>query len=451
MPNKKLVILGAGLAGSLLSILLAKRGYKVEIYEKRPDMRKKDISAGRSINLALSDRGIVSLKKAGNKIKEEVMEQAIPMKGRMIHNESGETNLQPYSGREGEYINSISRSGLNVILMNHAEKMGVNIYFNYKCTGMEWNTGSAIFKNEINGKESHIKADVIFGADGAGSAIREEMRKNSQELGFSYSQEFLSHGYKELHIPPTENNNYRIKKNALHIWPRKSFMLIALPNLDGSFTVTLFQSFNGTQGLSELEKDNEIAKRFFNEYFPDAVKHMSDFIKDFNENPSSNLATLKCYPWQVNGKVLLIGDAAHAMVPFYGQGMNCSFEDCIVLDDLIDKYEGNWEKIFKTFQKQRKKDTDAIQDMALENFYEMRDHVAGPIFQKKRELEMKLEKEFPDYSSKYSLVTFKEDTPYSTAMQKGKAQDEILMNICRNTKDVSSLDPTEVIKRLKDL
>lgn len=427
----KILIIGAGLCGSLLALRLAQRGCQIELREERPDLRKTDISAGKSINLAFSDRGIKALKMAG--VVDKVFPLCIPMTGRMIHNIEGETFLSPYSAREGEYINSVSRGQLNGLLLDEVEKFdNVNLIFNSQCTSVDLESNKATFFNKTSNKSEDINADVIFGADGAGSILRKEMFLQRSIL-FSYSQQFLEHGYKELSIPSTDSGEFRTYKNALHIWPRGEYMLIALPNLDGSFTVTLFLPHkNSTYSFEELNS-NEKIKNFFQEQFPDALKLMPNLIEEYHKNPVGNLGTIKCSPWSYKGKTLLIGDAAHAVVPFYGQGMNASFEDVYVLDQYIEKYEGDWNKIFVEYEKERKKDADAIGDLAVENFYEMRDHVANPTFKKKRQIEMELETNHP-YYSKYSMVTFKEDMPYSEAKKIGNAQDKALLSLISSDK-----------------
>ncbi len=435
--SDKIIVVGAGLSGPLIAAMMRKRGYEVSLYESRPDMRKVEMAAGRSINLALSDRGLIPLDEIG--VKEEVMATTVPMYGRMIHDNEGNTRLSRYSGREGEAINSVSRAGLNIQLINKAESLGVNVFYNEKCVGVDHKKGIVNFKSYTTGIESDVHADLIIGADGFGSAVRESMYDNHRETRFSFSQDYLSHGYKELHIPPGDDGSFRIDKNALHIWPRGGHMVIALPNEDGSFTVTLFHSFDGDEGFDNLNDDKSIMA-FFKKYYSDILQHMPDVLTDFNENPTGNLATVKCYPWQSNGRSILIGDSAHAVVPFYGQGMNCSFEDCSVFTKIHDEHPGNWKWILETYQQTRKKDADAIGDLAVENYVEMRDSVAHPDFKEKRELEMKLEATYPDYKSKYSMVTFSPEIPYSMAMNLGRAQDEFLLNFCSKIDDVSGVD-----------
>jgi kynurenine 3-monooxygenase len=447
MKKEHMCIVGAGLSGTLLAIRLAERGYKVSLFEKRPDMRKSALDAGRSINLALSDRGWKALRLVG--LEEEIRKQVIPMHGRLVHPIEGKGWLSPYSGREGEHINSVSRPGLNIALLNAAEKHdNLQIHFDHTCTDVDHATGRVTFRGKTN--EAAIHADVIFGTDGAGSAVRKNLFDLGPQLRFSYSQQWLDHGYKELSIPATAHGGWRLEKHALHIWPRQDFMLIALPNLDGSFTVTLFLAFDGKPGFNQLNTDPKI-KSFFADVFPSANKHMPDLIADFHDNPTSSLATIKCLPWQLNGRVLLLGDAAHAVVPFYGQGMNCSMEDVVVLDKYIEQHEGDWDAILKGYEKERKKDADAIGDLAVENYYEMRDHVDDPAFKLKRQLEMQLEKKHPEYSSKYNLVTFNEEVPYSVAMHQGRAQDKFLLEFCKDRTRIDDVDLGDLLVKLQDI
>lgn len=438
----QVAIIGAGLAGSLLSIYLAKRGIEVDVYEARGDMRNEEVAAGRSINLALSDRGIAALREVG--MDEYMLAEAVPMYGRMIHSVTGEQKLLPYSGRQGEYINSVSRAGLNIALMNEAEKHGgVQFHFNSRGAAFDCATGKVKLANGET-----IAADTVIATDGAGSVIRSAMLHGGVER-FDFSQDWLEHGYKELHIPPAEGGGFRIEKNALHIWPRHQFMMIALPNFDGSFTCTLFLAHTDADRAFDRLTDEEKLIEFFQSEFPDAVPLMPTLIEDFFHNPTANLGTIKCWPWNIGGKSLLLGDSAHAVVPFYGQGMNCAFEDVRVLDSLIEKHGTDWALVYDEYGELRKANTDAIADMAEENFYEMRDRVADPVFQRKRELETKLEQTYPDYFSKYSMVTFREDLPYSVAKEKGNAQDELLMRICADVENVSELDLAGVLERLR--
>ena len=448
------VIIGAGLAGSLLSIYLAKRGIAVDVYEARGDMRMEEVAAGRSINLALSDRGIAALREVG--MDEYMLAEAVPMYGRMIHSVSGETKLLPYSGRKGEYINSVSRAGLNIALINEAEKYdGVKFHFHEACVDFDCDSGDFQLSSG-----RFVSGDTVIATDGAGSAVRQAMER--QVAGFESRSVFLEHGYKELHIPPvTGDSKFAIEPNALHIWPRHQFMMIALPNFDGSFTCTLFLANSGAVGEYAFDQlsDEDSLNSFFNAEFPDAVPLMPTLVEHFFENPTGQLGTLSCWPWSFKHEVLLLGDSAHAMVPFYGQGMNCAFEDVRILDQLIGKAlppalaggQSHWKWTFEQYAALRKPNTNAIQDMAEENFYEMRDATANPVFQRKRQLETKLEQTFHDYFSKYSMVTFREDMPYAVAKEKGNAQDRLLMNICSQELDVERIDVEATILEVRNL
>ena len=442
MMKENVLIIGAGLCGSLLALRLAQRGFKVEVFESRPDLRTVDISAGRSINLALSDRGLKALRLCG--MEEKAREICIPMYGRLMHDREGNTFSSNYSGRENEYINSISRGDLNAILLDEAEKHeNVTIHFNKKCKNVDIENNIASFKDYKTKEEFSVKAAVIFGADGAGSSLRKSYISERKFL-FSYSQNYLNHGYKELEIPADLSGKHQISKGHLHIWPRGDFMLIALPNMDGSFTVTLFLSYDeGEYNFENLTSEEKITE-FFEKEFPDALALIPNIKEEFINNPTGPLGTIKCSPWSYKNKTLLIGDSSHAIVPFYGQGMNASFEDVFVLDEILNKDLGDWKTVFKTYQKSRKKDTDAIADLAIDNFHEMKDHVANPLFKEKRKIEMDLEKTFPkQYSSKYSLVTFNENIGYNEAMKRGRAQDKALLNLIADDTIHTHLDMTK--------
>jgi len=450
MSNKQqnILIIGAGLCGSLLALRLGQRGYNVTVYEMRPDLRTTDISAGRSINLAFSDRGNKAMKLVG--IENKVKELCIPMNGRMLHDREGNTFLSNYSGRDYEYINSISRGGLNALLLDEAEKHeNVTIHFNKKCLSVDFEKTTALFE-DYHTKDKFVEdADSIIATDGAGSALRQSYFLEKKFL-FSFSQQWLTHGYKELSILPNTDGSYKTYKNALHIWPRGDFMVIALPNLDGSFTVTLFLSYDeGEYNFNNLTTP-EIVTEFFEKEFPDALELMPNLVEDFFENPTAPLGTVKCSPWNYKGNTLLMGDSAHAIVPFYGQGMNASFEDVVVFDEVLDQYEGDWEKVFSEYDKIRKQDTDAIADLAIDNFHEMKDHVGQAIFQEKRKIEMSLEKEFPeDYSSKYSLVTFNEHIGYREAMIRGRAQDKAILNMLSDGIISTEDDINDILDKVK--
>ncbi len=438
--------MGAGLVGSLLSIYLAKRGYRVDIYERRDDMRLGNMGGGRSINLALSDRGWKGLQGVG--IADEIKKIAIPMKGRMVHDKEGKTNFLPY-GKEGQAIYSVSRAGLNCMLMDLAEKHGAKIHFNQRCKSISVKEGTAIVEDN-NYKETKVNAERIFGTDGAFSAVRLQMQLSTDR--FEYSQHYLNYGYKELVIPPTKNGDFAMEKNCLHIWARGTFMMIALPNIDGSFTCTLFFPFEGKESFASLT-DKKSVEKFFKETFPDAVPIMPTLFDDFFNNPISSLVTIRCYPWSIEDKLLLLGDAAHGVVPFYGQGMNCGFEDCTVLEQLMEKYlgltpnpslsnkEGNkdlWKNIFKELEQSRKPNSDAIADLAVANFIEMRDLVTHPDFILQKKIEAHFSQLHPDkWLPLYSMVTFT-DLPYSHALKQGQKQDAIMKKVLASVPDIET-------------
>ena len=424
MEKKNTVIIGAGLVGSLFSIYLSKRGYKVSIYERRGDMRKEKLSAGKSINLALSDRGIKALEEVG--LMDEIRKICIPMHGRFMHNADGTTAYQAY-GKEGQYINSVSRGDLNCKLMDLAEEHGVHILFNEKCNAINWKENKIEFEKTISPELQKVKADLIFGSDGAFSAAR--LTHQLQHDRFQYQQYYIDFGYKELTIPPAENGGFLLEKNALHIWPRGNYMMIALPNIDGSFTCTLFFPFEGEPSFAMLDTKEKV-RSFFEKTFTDASPLMPTLEADFFTNPTSSLVTVKCFPWIREDKFALIGDAAHAIVPFFGQGMNCGFEDCAVLNDLIEKHNDNWSAILPEYQSLRKPDGDAIADLALNNFVEMRDKVADPKFLLQKKIEATFSKKYPDkWIPLYSQVTFSPQIRYSEALVNGQRQEAIMQQV----------------------
>ena len=447
--KEHILIVGAGLCGSLLALRMAQRGYKITLVEKRPDLRKVTQDAGRSINLALSDRGLKGLRLVG--VEKEALQLCIPMNGRMIHPENGEPFLSPYSGRKDEYINSISRPGLNILLLDAIDKMpNVTTHFNLGCEAVDLENASATFKNYETGSTQTFSGDILIGTDGAGSAVRKSMFDHKKFL-FSFSQQWLTHGYKELEIPADKNGGFKIYKNALHIWPRGEDMLIALPNLDGSFTVTLFLPyFNSDYCFDNLTTAEKVTE-YFKKEFADALELIPNLAEEYFNNPTGPLGTIKCAPWHCYGKTLVMGDAAHAIVPFYGQGMNASFEDVVVFDEILESHEGDWETLFSTYEKARKIDTDAIADLALDNFHEMKEHTANALFQQKRKLEIAFETQLPDaYFSKYSLVTFNETIPYSEAMKRGRAQDKAILNLLDDGKLNDGLSLEEKLTLVKE-
>lgn len=439
---KNISIIGAGLVGSLLGIYLRKRGYKVSVFERRGDMRKSSVYQGRSINLALSTRGIRALEETG--LDAEIRAAAIPMHGRMMHNINGTLAYQPY-GKQGEYINSISRSALNIVLMNEAEKLGVEFFFEHRC--MQIDQGNTILELKHGGEKITKPADLIVGADGAFSCVRLAMQLTDR---FDYEQEYIEHSYKEFHIPPGPGGAFRLEQHALHIWPRQSFMLIALPNPDGSFTCTLFFPLQGPQSFESLQTDAHV-EAFFQSAFPDAYALMPTLLKDFRDNPTSSLVTIRCYPW-VQHNTFLIGDAAHAIVPFYGQGMNAGFEDCRVLNQLLTAHNDDWDAVLPLFQEQRKPDTDAIARLAHDNFVEMRDHVAEPDFLLRKKIEGKLYELYPDrWIPLYPMVTFHDHIRYSEAYKIGRRQKDIMDEVMSRP-DIrtawESLDFASIIRQL---
>ena len=441
MKEKEIAIIGAGLVGSLLGIYLAKRGHKVRIFERRGDMRNEAVVAGRSINLALSDRGIKALKEVG--IAEDVMKIAIPMPGRFIHHKDGSHAFQPY-GKEGQAINSVSRGELNKKLMDLAEQHGVEILFHHHCTAIDWSKNEISF--QVNTEVVTESFEVMFAADGAYSAARLQHMLNHSM--FQYQQFYIDCGYKELSFPAGQDGAFLLDKNALHIWPRKDYMLIALANQDGSFTGTLFFPFEGDTSFSKLDTKEKVAE-FFTKEFPDVMEMIPDLTSQFFHNPTSSLVTVKCFPWIREDKFALIGDAAHAIVPFFGQGMNCGFEDCSVLNQLMDKHGDDWTSLLQEFQELRKPDADAIADLAVNNFTEMRDKVADPAFLLQKKIEAGLHEKYPNqWVPAYSQVTFSPHIRYSEALKRGQMQEEIMQQVMKKEgiEDQWKTDATTVEK-----
>jgi kynurenine 3-monooxygenase len=416
----KFVLIGSGLAGGLLAAYLGRRGYDVDLYERRADPREGNIVGGRSINLAISTRGIHALEQIG--IAEKAMEHAIPMRGRMIHDKSGELHFSPYDVDPKKCINSIGRAALNTTVIEAAQRYpNVRVHFNHKCTEVHLESASA----QLDTTEGVITArgDAVIGVDGAFSAVREAMQL---KIGnFQYDESYLAHGYKELTIPPGPNVSWRMEKNALHIWPRKSFMMIALPNPDGSFTCTLFWEFEGPRSFATTKTDDDV-RRFFQEEFPDAVPLMPSFLEDFQNNPTGSLVTIRCAPWVYRDKVCLVGDAAHAVVPFYGQGMNAAFEDCVVLDECFEEFPQNRHHAFSEYFRRRKENADALADLAIENFIEMRDKTASKTFRAKKKMDHALEAALPGiYLPLYTMITFTR-MPYAKAAKRAQIQDSLV-------------------------
>ena len=425
----KFVLVGSGLAGGLLAAFFGRRGYEVELYERRADPRAGNFVGGRSINLALSTRGIHALEQLG--IAEEVMRHAIPMRGRMIHEKSGDLHFAPYDRDPNKYINSIGRAALNTTVIEAAQRYGnVRVHFNHRCTDVDLDSATAQFDSPqpLNPSTSQRVAsgDAVIGVDGAFSAVRQAMQKRLPH--FEYNESYLAHGYKELTIPPAPDGSWRMEKEALHIWPRKSFMMIALPNPDGSFTCTLFWEFKGPRSFETTNSDDEI-RRFFTEEFPDAVPLMPTLLEEYRENPTGSLVTIRCAPWYYKDKVALVGDAAHAVVPFYGQGMNAAFEDCVVLDECLAEFAEHRERAFAEYFSRRKENADALADLAVHNFIEMRDKTASRTFRAKKKLDHFLEGLLSGiYLPLYTMISFTR-IPYAEASRRARWQDRIVYSV----------------------
>lgn len=440
--KEKIAIIGGGLSGSLLAICLAKRGFKVQLFERRGDIRKGQAEAGRSINLALSTRGIEALKKVD--LAEKVLSDAIPMNGRMMHSVKGELTYQAY-GKSGQFINSVSRSGLNIKLLELADEFeNVELFFNHRCIDIDLNINTATLETK-DGQKINIAADIIFGSDGAFSAVRSEMQKTNR---FNYSQVYENYGYKELEIPPGPNGSFLIDKNALHIWPRGEFMMIALPNPNGSFTCTLFLAYEGKHSFENLKTKVDVTA-FFETHFPDAMALMPGYLEDFFNNPTGNLVTIRSNPWVYNN-FALIGDAAHAIIPFYGQGMNCSFEDVSEIDEIIETYYPDWNKIFTKYQEARIVNANAIADLACKNFVEMRDLVGKSSFIHFKKIEQELTEKYPNiYKSQYSLVSFS-TAPYSEALAQGFKNEALISYLTEHKLEDKLDDPTVMMPLFRD-
>ena len=422
----KLVLIGSGLAGGLLAAYFGRRGYEVDLYERRSDPREGNMVGGRSINLALSTRGIQALEELG--IAGEVLKHAIPMRGRMIHNKAGALHFSPYDRDPNKHINSIGRAALNTTVIEAAQRyVNVRVNFDHRCTEVDLGSATAHFEKARSGPESvFATGDAVIGVDGAFSAVRQSMQRAMSD--FRYDESYLAHGYKELTIPPNSDGSWRMEKNALHIWPRKSFMMIALPNPDGSFTCTLFWEFEGPRSFATTKSDEDV-RRFFDEEFPDAVPLMPSLLDDFRQNPTGSLVTIRCAPWYYKDKVALVGDAAHAVVPFYGQGMNAAFEDCVVLDECLADFSNDRERAFATYFARRKVNADALADLAVQNFIEMRDKTASRTFRAKKKLDHFLEGVLPGvYLPLYTMVTFTR-IPYAQAARRARWQNLIVYSV----------------------
>jgi len=424
MKTRDVTLVGAGLAGSLLAVYLGSRGHRVTVFEKRPDLRRTDISAGRSINLALANRGIRALREAG--VMKSVEPLLIPMVGRMLHDEKGALQLVPYGNKPHEVIYSVSRGGLNGILMDAAEATGnVEIRFAHPCRQADL-SGRALLVETQEGGELRHPFDVLIGTDGSASPVRQAILDATSGV---FRSEPLGHSYKELTITPNDSGGFRMDSGALHIWPRGEFMLIALPNPGGSFTVTLFLPNKGDESFETLDDETRVT-RFFETYFPDSIPLMPDFAEQFFSNPTGHLETIRCEPWNY-GEAVIFGDASHAIVPFHGQGMNCAFEDCSDLAACIDETD-DWSAAFERFAGMRKPNADAIADMAIENYTEMRATVRDPLFQLHKEIGFRLEELHPDrFIPRYSMVMF-HTLPYAEARRRGAVQKQILNELTRD-------------------
>ena len=413
MPDKEHIsLIGAGLAGPVMAKYLSDHGYRVDIFERRPDMRVVEQSAGRSINLALSARGIEALRSIG--IFSKIQSQLLPMKGRMIHDMDGKTHLQSYGQREDEVIYSVSRAHLNMSLMDHIEESGnVKIHFEHDLENIDLDNSELIFKNN-----KRVSFNRVMGSDGSSSCIRNCINERSS---INFQKKPLGHGYKELTIPATDDGQFKIDPEALHIWPRGEFMLIALPNMDRSFTCTLFFPMDGKTSFSSITSNDQIFD-LFNSYFSDTLNLIPDLVEEYQQNPVGSLSTVYCDRWNYKDKLVIFGDAAHAIVPFFGQGMNASFQDCTVIHNLIEELYGDWRMIFSEFSKNHVPNGHAIANMALENYLEMRDSVNDPAYKIKRELEFSLENKFRDrFIPRYSMVSF-HTIPYTEVYKRGLIQ-----------------------------
>ncbi len=420
---KKIAIVGSGLVGSLLAIFLRRKGHSVTVFDRRPDIRNV-VFSGRSINLAMSNRGWKTLAAIG--IEKKVKEIAIPLDKRAMHVIGKPLYFQKY-GKDGEAIWSISRGVLNRTMIDLAEEAGVQFRFEEKVWDVDLPEAKLFTGKTEKGKWKEYKYDIIFGCDGAFSRVRHKMQRRSR---FDYSQDFIDVGYKELTITPNGDGSHKLDKNSFHIWPRGKFMFIAMPNLDGSFTCTLFMPFEGEVSFENITTTEE-AKAFFTTYFPNVMDDIENLTEDFFTNPTSAMVTMKCYPWTYWDKVALVGDSAHAVVPFYGQGMNAGFEDIYELNALMEKYDDDWETIFQNYQKKRKPNADAIAELSYRNFVEMSSKTADPKFLLQKKIEKHFAQKHPHkWVPAYSRVTFSE-RPYAEALAEGDAQEKIMQQVMK--------------------
>lgn len=438
LPAETLTVMGAGLVGCLLALYLAKHGHSVEVFERRPDIRGEEKVEARSINLALSDRGWRALEGVG--IAEAVREVAIAMRGRMMHGVDGQLTFQPY-GHDGQAIYSVSRAGLNRRMLDLVEQQpGIRVQFEQHCQRVDLRRSQLEMRDETTGQTRTQPYQRLFGSDGAYSAVRGAMQRTDR---FNYSQHYLDYGYKELRIAAGPDGSWPIEKHALHIWPRGQYMMIALPNLDGSFNCTLFFPYEGANSFAALQTPAQV-RGFFAEHFADALPLMPDLETEFFANPTSSLVTVRCFPWSYNDDVLLLGDASHAIVPFYGQGMNSGFEDCAVLAELLEEHGSDWTNIMRRFEAMRKPNTDAMADLAVYNFYEMRDRVADPRFLLQKKIEGKLAAQYPQqWLPLYSQVTFSQ-LPYAEALANGQAQEQVMQRLMPHIQAEADYERPEV-------
>ena len=426
----KVVISGAGLVGSIWALALIQKGHDVELFEKRPDMRKDTLDGGRSINLVATSRALHAFKKIG--VLEEIKKIVVPVTGRMMHSIEGDLTYQPYGRDESECNYSVSRALLNITLLNQAEKAGVKVYFEKELKAIDADDKTALFS-----EDTKVTYDLFFGADGAGSPTRKALLKLIPDATESVS--FIDSDYKELLMPAGKDGEYPIEKKALHIWPRGDHMLMALPNLNGSFTMTAYLPKKGERSFQKLKSKEDVSS-FFEKYYKSSVAHMPKFADEFMENPQGVLGTVRVSHWAYKDQIALIGDAAHAIVPFFGQGMNCGMEDCTVLLSLMDKYNDDWSKIFKEYDQIQRPNGNAIADMALENFVEMKDKVGDEKFLLKKAIEHKIENAFPEkYRSRYGMVTYTL-IPYSIAQKAGIIQQEILDELSSDEGSIDNVD-----------
>ena len=442
---KHITIVGGGLVGSLLAVFMAKRGHTVHVFERRPDPRKTDVYAGRSINLVVSHRGWTALRAAG--VEEAVQRIVVPVYARMTHDRDGKLTRLPYSIDE-RAIHSVSRGELNKVLLTEAEKLpNVTLHFDHRCTGVDLDTATCSFHDEVEGDNIAVRADVVLGADGAPSAVRQEMMKGR----FNFSQSFIEHDYKEIAFPPNADGTPRMDPNCLHIWPRRQFMMMGLANTDGGFTGTLFMPHEGEYSFGTI-KDEQDLMRFFEAHFKDAIPMLPDLAEQYFRNPQSNLAIIRCAPWTHKDKVALVGDSAHAIVPFYGEGMNSGYEDCKVLNDLLNEHgDDDWGTVLDAYGKARKPNGDAIADLSLRNFVEMRDLVADPRFILRKKIVGRLQQRHPDkWLPLYSQVKFS-DIPYVDAWNEGLRHDRIMEEVLAMPGVEERWDSEEVERKALEL